>query len=118
MSDLSNKTNGKDYLLSTFNDNQEIKRFTKKKRKNENSINNRKCCLCQKEIDDVIKKKDDLINHINNKNKQIINKNDFKLMKFKENIIICKSCLDKILESEDYKRKKKKYSFLIEKEEK
>ena len=71
---LSNKTNEKADLFDIFNGNKKIKgikRFTGRKRMNENS-NNRKCCKCKNEvsINDSIefKSKEELIS----KNKGII----------------------------------------------
>ena len=49
ISELSNKTNEKEDLVSTFNDNKKIKIFTKRKRKNE-SCSNRICCSCKNEV--------------------------------------------------------------------
>lgn len=106
ISDLSNKTNEKDDLVSTFNDNKKIKGFTKRKRKNE-SCSNRICCSCKNEvsINDSykFKSKGDLIKEItsNKKRKIIINKNDIKFMTFKVNKIICKKCFCDILEKSD-----------------
>ena len=91
MSDLSNKTNEKEYLFCPDNDNKKIKRFTKMKRNKENSYS-RKCCYCKRivSIDSIeFKNKEDLVNKID-KSKEIINKNEIKFKRFKKNQIICK----------------------------
>jgi len=52
MTGSSNNINEKADLFDIFNDNKKIngkKRFTGRKRKNENS-NNRKCCKCKNEV--------------------------------------------------------------------
>ena len=120
MTGLSNKTNEKADLFETFNDNKiikGIKRFTGRKRKNENS-NNRKCCKCKNEvsINDSIefKNKEELIS----KNKGIIKMKEIKYMNFKEHQIICKSCFDTILKDEDCNSIIKQIFFSIEKKEK
>ena len=103
ITDLSNKTNEKADLFDTFNGDKKIKgikRFTGRKRKNENS-NNRKCCKCKNEesINNSIefKNKEELIS----KGKGIIKMKEIKCMNFKEHQIICKSCFNTILKDED-----------------
>ena len=114
MSDLSNE---KKDLFCNDNNNKKIKRFTKRKRKEENSYN-RECCYCKGNvsINDSIefKNKDDLIGKIK-KRKRIINKTEIKSMTFKEHQIICESCLGKILENSDWKNKIKQTFFIIKK---
>jgi hypothetical protein len=114
MSELSNKTNEKDDLVDTFNDNKKVKRVTGRKRKNERS-NNKKCCKCKHEIsinDSIeIKNKEELIN----KSKGFINMNEIKFMTFKEHQIICKGCLDIILKDEDCKNIIKQMFFINKK---
>jgi hypothetical protein len=116
MSDLSNKTNEKEYLFCPDNDNKKIKRFTKMKRNKENSYS-RKCCYCKRivSIDSIeFKNKEDLVNKID-KSKEIINKNEIKFKRFKKNQIICKSCLDEILKKEDGKNIIKQIFFIKKK---
>lgn len=120
ISELSNKTNEKEDLVSTFNDNKKIKRFTKRKRKNE-SCSNRICCSCKKEVSIKdsykFKTKGELIDIIdsNEKSKGIINKSDINFMRFKENKIICKTCFDDMLECKDDPKSKIKKIFFYNK---
>jgi hypothetical protein len=116
MSDLSNKTNEKEDILCNVNNNKKIKRFTKRKRKKEN-IYSRKCCYCKERLSIgsiEFKNKEELIDIIN-KSKGTINKNEIKFMRFKENQIICKSCLNEILTNADGKNIIKQIFFINKK---
>lgn len=112
MTDLSNKTNEKDDLISNLNDNKILEGFTKRKRNNSNS---KICCYCKEKSNEFIifHKKEDLIDTINSYSECKGNNNqyEFKFLRFKENKILCEDCLNKIFGSKDYKSKIKRIFF-------